>query len=180
MIITLAELKSYLGVTDTSQDDVLNIFLDSANDFVEAYVGRNIEADDYTEYKDWDGQRYILLENYPVNTITSFQVNQWTLDTPDYQDVDASEYKLSPKLWKIFLTFYKERGFQNYKIEYNAGYTTIPGDLKLATLKLAGSYYNGKNSDGVQRETVAGDSITFESQQVSNDVLAILNNYSDV
>ena len=180
MIIELSEFKAYLWITDTSQDTLLEILLNSANDFVESYIGRQIAEATYTEYKDGDGQRIILLDNYPVNTITSFQVNKWTIETPEFEDIDANSYKLSPKIWQLFLTFYKRRGFQNYKIVYNAWYDPIPWDLKLATLKLAAWYYNKRTSDWVKSESVAGDSIWFDTTEISNDVLVILNNYRDV
>ena len=180
MIITLAELKAYLWITDTTQDTLLNILLSSANDFIENYIGRKIWVDDYTEYKDGDWQRVILLDNYPANTITSFQVNNWTIETPIFEDIDPNSYKLSPNLWQVFLTFYKRRGFQNYKIVYNAWYSTIPWDLKLAALKLAAWYYNKRTSDWIKSESVAWDSIWFDTTEISNDVLIILNNYRDV
>lgn len=180
MIISLSELKAYLWITTTDQDTLLNIFIDSANDFVETYIWRELTSQEYTEYKDWDWQRIILLENYPVTTISSFQYNQWTIDEEDFVDVDDSTYKLSPKIWKIFLTFYQRRWFQNYKIVYTAWYSTIPWDLKLATLKLAAWYYNNKTSDWIKSETVWWDSITFDTTDISNDVLVILNNYRNV
>lgn len=179
-MITLAELKTYLGISWTDQDDLLQIFVDSANDWVKSYLGKNIKADDYVDIKNGDWQRYILLDNYPVNSITSFEYNGWTLDVADWVELDKSRYELDPDVGKIFLTFYKHRWFQNYRISYNAWYTSIPSDLKLATLKIASRYFNNINSDGIQREKVAGDSITFESENISNDVLAILNNYKDV
>ena len=179
MIITLSELKDYLWITDSSQDTILEIFVDSANKYITNYIWRNITAQDYTEYKDWDGQRIILLDNYPVNKITSFKVNYWTIDTPDWVDVDANEYQLVPEEGKIFLTFNKRRGFQNYEIEYNAWYDPIPWDLKLAWLKIAWSYYNTKDTDWVKSESVAGDSITFWAKETDN-ILNILNLYKDV
>lgn len=180
MIATLAELKSYLGITGTSEDVLLTILLDSANDFVEGYIGREIASATYTEYADGDGQREILLVNYPVISTTSFEENTGTLETPVWTPIDPELYKLSPKVGKIFLTFYKKRGFQNYKIVYIAGFATIPGDIKLATLKLASGYYNTRTSDGIKSEGVAGDSLVFETSEISSDVLVILNNYRDV
>ena len=171
-MITLAELKSYLWITDDTQDDIIQIYVDSANEYITNYIWRNITQADYTEYEDWDWQRTIILKNYPVNSITSFQVNSWTIETPEREDVD--DYKLVPEEGKIFLTFYLNRWFQNYKIEYNAWYDTIPWDLKLAWLKIAWSYYN--DSDWIKTESVAWDSITFWRE---ND-LNILNLYKDV
>lgn len=180
MIITLSELKNYLWITSEEQDLLLNIFIDSANDFVENYIDRKIWQANYTEFFDWNWQRELLLNNYPVNNITSFQINKGSLDIPEYEDIEPSSYKLSPKVWKIFLNFYQIRGFQNYKVIYNAWYDPIPWDLKLATLKLASWYYNKRTSDWIKWESVAGDSLNFDISEIASDILVILNNYRDV
>ena len=180
MIASLSELKSYLWITDSSQDTILTIFLDSADDFVRSYIGREIESATYTEYFDGDGQREILMKNYPVTTLTSFEENTGTIQTPVWTAVDSSTYKLSPNIAKLFLTFYKSRGFQNFKVVYVAWYATIPGDIKLATLKLASGYYNRRTSDGIKSEGVAGDNIVYDTTEIPSDVFIILNNYRDV
>ena len=180
MIITLSELKAYLWIIDTTQDTLLTILVNSANDFVENYIDRKIAQANYTEYFDWNAQRELLLSNYPVNSITSFKINIWTLETPVYEDIEANTYKLSPKVWKIFLNFYQKRWFQNYEVIYNAWYATIPWDLKLATLKIASWYYNKRTSDWIKSESVAWDSIWFDTSEISSDTLVILNNYRDV
>lgn len=180
MIATLSELKSYLGITGSSEDTLLGLLLDSANDFVLGYICREIESATFTEYFDGDWQTEILLKNYPVTSITSFEYNSGTLNTPVWTTVDPTLYKNSPNTGKIFLSFYKIRGFQNYKVVYVAGYTTIPWDIKLATLKIASGYYNTRSSDGIKSEGVAGDSIVFDTSEIASDVLVILNNYRDV
>jgi len=158
----------------------LTILLDSANDFVESYVSRELESDTRTEYHDGNAQREVMLDVYPATSITSFEKNVGTLDAPVWEAVPASTYKLSPKDGKVFLLGYSYRGFQNYKIVYVGGYATMPGDLRLATLKLAGSYWNKRTSDGIKKEGVAGDSLEFDTSEVSSDVMIILNSYRDV
>lgn len=180
MIINLSELKNYLNITTTDNDWILNILLDCANDYVVWFLGRSLNASEYTEYQNGDGQRDFILSNYPVNTLTGIYRNIGDNETEDWEEVDPTKYKLEAKTGKIFLNFYKARGFQNYKIVYNAGYETIPGDLKLATLKIAGGYYNKRNTDWISSESVAGDSISFNVNDIGGDVLNILNNYRDV
>jgi hypothetical protein len=75
MIATLAQFKQYLGITGTSQDTILQLLIDSSNSMINSYIGRIIEADDYIEYVDGNAQREILLQNYPVNTLTSIEKN---------------------------------------------------------------------------------------------------------
>ena len=177
MIATLAEFKSYLWITDSSQDTVLQLIIDWANKTIVNYIGRNIESDDYIEYIDWNAQNSILLENYPVSGLTKIENNTWTLDNPVWEEVESSSYKLSPNDWRIFLLFNLIRGFQNYKITYTAWYTTIPADLKLATLKLASNTYN--TQDGIKSESVNWDRLEFITS-MSNDVISILNSYKDL
>jgi hypothetical protein len=75
MIATLEQFKSYIGVTGTSQDTILQLLIDSSNSMINSYIGRTIETDDYIEYIDGNAQREILLHNYPVNTLTSIEKN---------------------------------------------------------------------------------------------------------
>jgi len=180
MIATLAQFKQYLGITGTSQDTILQLLIDSSNSMINSYIGRIIEADDYIEYVNGNAQREILLQNYPVNTLTSIEKNIWDLETPVWEIVEPTWYKLSPKEWKIFLVYPLTRGFQNYKITYNAWYDPVPAELTLASLKIASKYYNTRTSDGVASESVNGDSISFETTEIPSDVLVILNNYRDI
>lgn len=177
MIATLTQLKSYLNITWTEQDTILTLLLNAANQMIETYLWRTIEADDYVEFVDWNGQKKILLLNYPVNTLTKIEYNIWELDNPVRQEINPTSYKLSPKDWRIFLTFLLRRWFQNYKIAYNWWYTDIPADLVLASLKLASKYYNTKTSDWISGESVNWDSLSFDVSQIPNDILIILNNY---
>ena len=180
MIATLSELKTYLWITDSSQDTLLNIFLSWADQFIKTYTWRDIEATSYTEYEDWDAQNEILLSNYPVNTLTSISRNTWSLDIPIWTLVETSIYKLSSKIWKVFFSCPIYRWFQNYKIIYNAWYTTIPWDLKLACLKLASTSYNTRVADWIKSESVNQDRLDYDVSEIPNDILVILNAYRDI
>ena len=180
MIATLAQFKNYLWITGTTEDVILQLLIDSSNQMIETYIWRNIEQDDYIEFIDWNAQKEILLENYPVNTLDSIEINTWTLADPVRATIQPTSYKLSPKDWKIFLLFLLERWFQNYKITYNAWYDPIPADLVLASLKLASKYYNTKEADWIKGETNNWDRIDFDISEIPNEILAILNNYQEI
>lgn len=174
MIATLEQLKAYLGITGTSQDVILNILLNASNQMIETYIGRKIPADDYIEIINWNAQNEIVLKNYPVNTLTSIEVWWWD----DFEEI-SKWFVLEEKIWRIFFSHPIQRGFQNYKITYNGGYTEIPADLTLASLKLASKYYNTRTSDWIKWESVNWDSLSFDVSEIPNDILVILNNYRD-
>ena len=146
-MITLEQLKQYLGVCN--QDVLLQILVDSANQIIKSYTGRKFEYSTYTEYVDGNAQQELLLENYPVGTLTKIERNVGTLDVPVWEVISASTYKLSPNIGKIFFVCPLIRGFQNYKISYTAGFATPPGDLVLAGLKIASRYFNSRTSDEI-------------------------------
>lgn len=200
-LATLDDLKLYLWINDTgwnpelvtwdednwdiaydntTQDGLLQILLDWAIAFVESYTGRTFDSDEYEEYIDGNAQREIILDHYPVTELTSIEYDNWTLSTPDREDVDVDSYKLIPKSGRILLTFCLIRGFQNYKVTYTAGYATAPDDLKMATLKLAATYYNNTKSDWIKSESVSWDELVYDTKEVPSDILIILNLFRNV
>jgi hypothetical protein len=92
MIINLKELKTYLNIVDNSQDSFLELLIDCANDFVVNYTGRSFNSADYIEYINGDGQKDILLSNYPIITLTSFKRNTGTQNSPTWEDIDVETY----------------------------------------------------------------------------------------
>lgn len=67
--MTLADLKLYLGITDSANDDLLQSFLNAATAFVEKYIGRAIYSDSREEFFDGNGQKSIILKNYPLYNV---------------------------------------------------------------------------------------------------------------
>lgn len=47
MLVSLSKLKSYLKITDTTNDTLLSSLIDQASVFIESYTGRKLEAQDY-------------------------------------------------------------------------------------------------------------------------------------
>lgn len=179
-MLTVDSLKQYLKICDNSQDRLLKLLLESAISTVESYIGRKIEKSDYNEVINGDAQREIFTKNYPINSITKISYNTGTHETPVWEDLDKVDYTYKSTTWNIYLKEHLIRGFQNYKIEYNAGYTEVPADIQICILKLASKYYNTSTSDGIKWETVNGDRIDFDASQIPNDVLVILSSYRDI
>lgn len=180
MIATLEQFKQYLWITDDDKDTLLQLILDGVNDLVLSYIGRVIEADDYTEIIDGNGQLFFVVENYPINTIDSISKNTWTITTPVWEALDSNSYSIDSKSWTVNLLFNLSRGFKNYQVVYNGGYTEIPAWLVLAVLKMASKYWNSRTSDGIKSESVAWDSISFDTTQIPNDILVVLETYRNL
>jgi hypothetical protein len=68
-LTTLAVLKTWLGVTDTSDDMVLQWSINQASRIVQTHCARNFTEQRYYEIRDTTGQTRLSLYNYPVTVI---------------------------------------------------------------------------------------------------------------
>jgi len=77
--ITRDEVKAYMGypLTDTSQDDTIDIFITTAREFLEGRTALSIVSKDYEAYFDIDDadESWYELPVIPVTKITSVTMN---------------------------------------------------------------------------------------------------------
>lgn len=69
-LTTLERAKRYAGITSTSYDTKLTELLAAATTFIERYCNTHFIADDYVEYHNGTGGRYIQTYNIPIIRIT--------------------------------------------------------------------------------------------------------------
>jgi Phage gp6-like head-tail connector protein len=181
-LTTLAKLKLILGITDNSQDTLLENYINEVSSFIAtACGGRNFEATDYEETYDAPDGDNLFLKNYPINSITEIATRGGTIGTPIWTALTTDDFLLYAKegYVKIIsafggLTFSAGAGFQYYKVEYNAGYLidwaneddpllhNLPEDLTSLCGQLCASLYNsGGETSGVKSESTEGQSITY-------------------
>jgi Phage gp6-like head-tail connector protein len=100
MIVSLSEFKTYLGITDNSQDSLLQLLLDSAQSSVESFTGRKFEADltDITEIFDGNAQKEIFLNKYPIISLTSVDYNAGDTSIADWQEVVNTGYSIKSNI----------------------------------------------------------------------------------
>jgi hypothetical protein len=147
-IITLIQLKNYLGLTDTSEDTRLNFIVGGVNAFVEKYCNRKFEETTYTrELYDAPGSNALILKQRPIVELTEIRIDGEVYDERDaiynpgywYNANAGIVYRDSP--WP--------RGRGCIEVSYTAGYDTIPDDLLFATLELAAYYRNVSARSGL-------------------------------
>ena len=68
-LTTLAVLKTWLGITSSSDDIVLQWSIDRASRIVQSYCGRNFTETRYYEIKDGSSRDRLRLDNYPVSIV---------------------------------------------------------------------------------------------------------------
>ena len=164
-LITLQEYKTAEGITQPKEDGRLNVLIPSISTLVKTYCGNSF-VDFYSSNKteefnvDW-GTHIVQLTESPVNTIVSVQERTAYNNAYSTLTTGAYEYALDSKTDSILRT--TSGGYKNWptgtgavKVIYTAGYSAIPGDLKLAVLDLVTYYLKDEHK---QRQSIAGASL---------------------
>ena len=165
-LVTLQEYKIHTGITSTNQDAEIKALLPQVSDLVKSYCRRTF-IDYYDEAKTEifsGGFKNILLKETPVVNIIAVSYSgdygqTYTKLTKfkDWVQQGDQIYSLDP------------RGFaeqiNGYKIDYFAGYETVPADLKIALLDLI---YYYMRSDSAVHSTKSISPNTMQVEYITN------------
>jgi len=153
----LVKFKEELGVasTDTSKDEWLKRLLIASSGFVKAFCHRDFELQERTEsHSALPESRKIVLQEYPVISLSSLQVNG--------EAVPAEEYQWTSE-GILYLPAGFPEGFHHIRVVYTAGYATtgwdadpptgfsVPEDLEEAVLQIAAIFYKESDASGEGR-----------------------------
>src|SRR4051794_26689043 len=79
-LITLARAKQAIqSITDSSQDTLLQALITALSDAIEKYCNRYLVARNYDELYNGDGDRRLLLRQYPVQSVQSVRYRPVTV-----------------------------------------------------------------------------------------------------
>ena len=159
-LITLREYKDMEGIQNPKDDYNLSQLISSVSQLVKTYCG-NTFIDYYSTDKvdtfsiDWDTHLVQLTES-PVISVSAVETRDSV--TSSYQAVTSTNYYLDYNTDTVLYVTgsnYKNwpRGPGAVKITYRAGYSSLPGDLKLAVIDLITYYYRDEYKE---RKTLAG------------------------
>ena len=142
-LITLREYKDMEGIQNPKDDYNLSQLISSVSQLVKTYCG-NTFIDYYSTDKtdtfsiDWDTHLVQLTES-PVVSVSAVETRDSV--TSSYQAVTSTNYYLDYNTDTVLYVTgsnYKNwpKGPGAVKITYRAGYSSLPGDLKLAVIDL--------------------------------------------
>ena len=179
------EVRKY--VNQHSEDDINQDQIEVIQDLCikmskvfESYCGTYLEQTTVTEYLDGFGGDMLFPSYSPIISITSINEDmgrEWTGD-----NIDSDDYFLNDDI-----VLFKSRALldypSTYKIVYEAGYATIPEDLKLACIKEVLRIYKNDYMSGNIGITKAnpqgqGMDLQYWTNAFMNDTITTLNNYT--
>lgn len=163
-LITLEDAKMYLriGSSDSTYNDIITILINSVSQAIEKFIGRNIIERQYEEVYSGTGVVSINLRQYPVSAISGVWMDATSkFETDSLLDPDTYYCnRESGILYRVGGVF--DKGANNIKVEYTAGYETVPADLRLITMVLVRIYFERwqKGSEDV-------NSLVWQSQNLN-------------
>lgn len=178
--ISLAEAKTYLWITDTSQDSKLTLIIDWVQNIVVNYIWFDIASSSKTENISicdiWCYWK-IFLNAKPITSLNkinwvSYTWVLWTNYMIDNNKIIINDISL-------YLT---NLNFSYFTIEYTAWFTIIPNDVKLVMLTLTAQEFNKKDWSIVKSytlwpRTIDFDNSVWQAEWVINSIKATLTKY---
>jgi len=175
-LVTLANAKTFLGITDGSFDTEIERLINSASQSIERITTRILVNATHTEFHDGRRTNLIQPRQWPItggaspNGKPEIFLDDGTGDFPAATALDDSEYfvhELDTQIVKINGNW--PLGYRNIKIIYTAGYgvggdsAAMPSDLEDACLQYVGWMYRMNNDRrlGLDSKTKLGETVRF-------------------
>ena len=145
LLVTVEDGLEYLGIDHGDDADEVGFLIQAVSEMFDAATDRHLLASAHTEYYVGNGTATIYLRNYPVTSTT---------DNIDIRVDPGREFGTDSRVTELWLenetgaVVRKGRWFgQGVPIRavYNAGYTTVPHDLRLATMNMLSVVWGEKD-----------------------------------
>lgn len=179
---TLAKVKSYLGITSSTHDTVLGELIVNVTKWLENYLQRTLlkKADGQYFEEYFDGyEKCLLLNEYPIISVTSVEYNSGTQASPIWNTVDASNYVYYAGEGYIELLAGLPHGHQNIRVRYNGGYATYPDEVELVAKQLVARMFEQRKAQGKSQEGLGGASISWNTE-ITKEQEAVLTKYKTI
>ena len=163
-LATLAELKTRLGITDTTDDTALDAMMQRIEDRMAAHCHREWALDDYVQ--NFDGPIcWLLLRAFPVVSIASLTLDDVALAAASYKlraDLGRVSYVYDFGIWpdgSVIVVSYRG-GYATAGTTPGTGETLAPAPLTAALLTQAEFEWRNKTVLGLKSASQGGVSVS--------------------
>ena len=183
-LVDLDTVTAFLNAdaSDADQQKILTYYINTASALCNTITMRKLKSRELTEYYSGDGTNIILTNEYPITEITAVY-DDLDRSYGDDTKIDNDDLAIRPDELKYMIVYDGgafNTGINNIKVQYTAGYTTIPYDLQQACLEIIAYYFKNseENRFGVTSRTIGGGSLTIETNKIPDSAMIILERYS--
>ena len=175
-IVTLSQVKNYLGLPDNYSD--VDTYLDTASTGlidlcsgeIEKYLGTKVYSQAVTAYLNGSGTSTQEVPMGPIVSITSIQYR--TVFNGSWTDLFTSSdyYYTDPLTDPYKIVGYQDSfpsGERNIKIIYNCGWSSIPSDIQQVCLEMVAMRLKESKAKGPSENTLGKSSVSASGPNAS-------------
>lgn len=181
-LCTVANLKSYLGISVATHDTLLGLLVDGVSAFIELETGRTFGEAEFIETFDGNSTEFVI-KNRPIKVATGvdLEYNNGTQATPSWVAVAVDDYVVDYETGIVTCTYGRlPAGKQNVRVTYTGGYATAaPAALELIAKELASKAFNQRKAQGISRESLGGASIDWR-QELTDEQKMVIERYKNI
>lgn len=178
-LTTLVMAKSYLKIPtgETSMDAMIELFINASSQMLESETDRKLKAQSIIEIHHGRQSNIVMLNEWPVNSITSVSIGSGQSDPPT--PIPSTDYAIGDEGNSLILLSGRfPRGYNNVNVTYNGGFTTVPADLEHACLWMVFYYRMMRESGDIGRTSKGkGDESVSILQEAPLDVKNAIARY---
>jgi hypothetical protein len=179
MLVSKADLTSYLRVSPTGAEDaLLGTIAASVNDYFLNECGRIIESASVTEIRDGNSKTQMKLRESPVTAVTSLTVDGQAI--PARASVTGAGYVFTSSGLVKLVGYSLTDGVQNVVIVYTAGFATVPNDIKQALQETGAFIYRNRERLGEISKNIEGAVVQYVRDESLPMFRKIVENYKKV
>lgn len=178
-----AKLSAALANVDSN---VLLKFIAAAESFVKKHTHRDtLESNAVIEYHDGDGSRSMLVDAYPLTTLTKITILD-VVDSSNDEELTLTDFivkeAIGQIIWKPGIAGYFPVGIQNIKVEVTGGLGTIEEDLVTGTVLIVIWLYEAESiAERIKKKRLGDYEIEYNTllKSIPSSALELLANYVD-
>lgn len=190
---TLYRQKVFLSIGSDKHDGLLTLCINEVTGFIERYVRRSLLSQTYTnEVYDGNGYSTLMLKQFPVTSLSSFQARRSSDPSDDNWDTLSTSYYawFSDGRLKLLSGSTVEVP-QKYRVTYVAGYKidfdnendpslhTLPPDIEMACQRLVSALFNIRKGEGLSDSSQGDTSVTLKAEVFKDpEIASILDRYA--
>lgn len=198
-MLTLKQVKDYLSIQHSSEDDFLYSLYQYSLSLIEGYCNRTFKEQEYTEVLQGNNRAYLKTDVAPLNSISELKIKGDVISPTDYKIKNRMVFyeNLFPAEYNCVngrLSAYDRK--YNVEITYIAGYkysewtsivneTDVPYEVQYVCLEVIRKMYKGSGvCSQIQTKTISSSSESIakqyfkeEREELLGELKAILNRY---
>ncbi len=184
-LCSLEDVKEYIfrggGVPTVDDNNLIQRLVTAVSEFLRQEASTSFDVQTHTEIRSGAGQRMLHFKFRPCTEVNAVYIDGVLIPARDPAPTGYGGTGYTFTEDHITLHGYAfSRGKDNISITYEAGYETVPADLRQAAVVTVGRRYREIDRLGQQSKSLAGEMVTFDLSDLDDFAERTISRYKRV